>query len=465
MISQTKYTPITILQSSVTEQSMMVDCPSQQGKTAILQSYATNQANDLTPSSSSQIEKLISLQHENLQTVIDVFIEDNSLHVLTMAVQGKQSATQVPLSEDRCEKLLKEILPVLAYLHSQGVTHGNISPHSILMDKQNKPTLTDFHSLAELIIMAGGDICKPIINQLREIPVANIPNGNQFDLYSLGVTAIYLISNRELKHLYDQGTQQWQWNNYLSPSNGKLLRAINKLIGNQPTSATEVLQELQPLSRVITDHPILTQEFSSDSQQMPQSPSLDRQDLFANPQPTNFPPVLKSKNDWTKAVMIGGLFSGTLLLGLLLGNSFQQKSSNNPPLASPLSQPTEATQAPSPQVSSSPKNIMLGNWSGRYAINDTTSTLKITEQIGNSFAGQIITGGKRGGQFRLSIAGNINLRGKTISFRETSLVERPVGEKWFLGENTGILSDDLKTISGNGLDTKGNRYSWNLSKN
>jgi serine/threonine protein kinase len=261
MLNQTRYNAITIIQSSITEQSAIVDCPNQADRTAILQSYSIDQADELLASNKNQIDKLITVRHPHIQTVIDVFIEDETLHLVKGAVQGKPVATQVPLTEERCEKLLKEILPALGYLHEQGITHGNISPHSILLDKQNKPIITDFQAVTEMIITAGGDIPPSISTQLQEISVANIPDGQQFDLYSLGVTAIYLLSNRELKHLYDSSTQQWQWETYIRPNSGKLLRAINKLLSKQPTSAMEVLQELQTQSRVITDVPIASQDF------------------------------------------------------------------------------------------------------------------------------------------------------------------------------------------------------------
>lgn len=263
MLNQTKYNSITVIQSSLTEQSMMVECPSQADRAAILQSYTTDRADELLATYKTQIDRLVPLQHPNLQSTIDVFVEEHSLHLVTGAVQGKLLATLVPLPEERCEKLLKNILPVLSYLHDRQIAHGNISPQTIILTSQGQPILTNFQVITELIAAAGGDVKPTITQQLSEISVANIPSGQQFDLYSLGITIIYLLTNRELVHLYAPTTQKWQWVSHFRPSSSKLMRAIDLLLNNHTTSATEVLQEFQTQSKLIVDTPPPTQDFSS----------------------------------------------------------------------------------------------------------------------------------------------------------------------------------------------------------
>jgi serine/threonine protein kinase len=363
MLNQTKYNSITVLQSSITEQSVMVYCPDRAEKTAIVQSYSTDRADELLAAHSSQIDRLIPLDHPNIQSIIEVFVEEHNLHLVTGAVQGKRAATQVPLSAERCEKLLQDILPVLSYLHDRGITHGNISPDTILFQAQNQPVLTDFQAITELKIAAGGEVYPQIDRQLREISVTNIPNGQQFDLYSLGVTTIYLLSNRELKHLYDPTTQKWQWENHLGSSSGKLLRAIDRLL-NRPTSAAEVLQEFQIQSRVILDAPIPIQD-TIDRQssiypptQMSPTSTSDRTTTVLPP-PTNFQtnptniPSSSTENKSLKTLLIGGI-GGALLL--FVGMSIGSQTSKSP---EPISQtsvqvsPTPSQPSPIPDPSTS----------------------------------------------------------------------------------------------------------------
>ncbi len=245
MLNQTKYKPISIIQSSLTDRTVMVECPNELEQTGFLYSYASESSNVLLGLGQEQIDRLLLLRHPHLQPVIDVFDEDDSIHIVQGAVQGKPINTQIPLTEHRCEQLLKEILEVITYLHDRGIVHGNISSESILITGKNKFILTGFQSINNLIIAANGTAPISIFKQLTNIPVANLPTGKQFDLYTLGLTVIHLLTDRDLNYLYNPSTQQWQWERE-SIYSRKLVRIIDRLIGSQPIVIAEILAELSP---------------------------------------------------------------------------------------------------------------------------------------------------------------------------------------------------------------------------
>jgi serine/threonine protein kinase len=245
MLNQTKYKQINPIQSSLTDQSMMVECPNRPHDTGILYSYATERSKILLELGQEQIDRLLLLRHPHLQPLIDIFDEDDSIHIVQGAVQGKPIGTQIPLPEYLCEKLLKETLEVITYLHGQGVVHGNISPESILITSENKFILTSFQSINNLIIAANGTVPISIVKQLTKISVANLPKGERFDLYTLGLTVIHLLTDRDLNYLYNPTTQQWQWERE-SIYSRKLVRTIDRLIGSQPIVVAEILAELSP---------------------------------------------------------------------------------------------------------------------------------------------------------------------------------------------------------------------------
>jgi serine/threonine protein kinase len=265
MLDQTKYNLISNLQSSSTEKSEIVECSTQSNQMAILNSYSANSASQLIELARNQIDKLLSLRHPYLQAVIDVFSEDNSLHIVQGLAEGKPIATLLPLGAEDCDKLLKELLEVIAYFHDRDIIHGNISPESIIVDGKQKCILTNFKTINNLISTAKGEIAKSfILDQLSTIRVANIPQGKQFDLYSLGLTAIYLLTDRELEQLYDRNSHQWRWAEYTDCSE-KLITVIDRLISSRSISATEVLRKIKPS---LSDPPQLSQDparFNSDS--------------------------------------------------------------------------------------------------------------------------------------------------------------------------------------------------------
>jgi serine/threonine protein kinase len=246
MLNQNKYQPLYVNQSFLTEQSVIVECFNQPSQMAILNSYSANSASQLIELARSQIDKLLSLRHPYLQAIIDVFSEDNSLHIVRELAEGKPIATLVPLGAEDCDKLLKELLEVIAYLHDRDIIHGNISPETIIVDSKHKFILTNFKTISNLISTAKGEIAKSfILDRLSAIPVANIPQGKQFDLYSLGLTAIYLLTDRELEQLYDRTSHQWRWEEYTDCSE-KLVTVINRLISSRSIGATEILRKLKP---------------------------------------------------------------------------------------------------------------------------------------------------------------------------------------------------------------------------
>jgi serine/threonine protein kinase len=424
MLNQTKYTSITVIQSSFTEQSVMVDCPDKEDKTAIVQSYTTDRADEIIATYTSQIDRLISLRHPNIQSIIEIFVEGENLHLVTGAVQGKPAVATVPLSEERCEKLLKDILPVLTYLHEQGIVHGNISPETILFKAQNQPILTDFRAIVELKIAAGGDVAIPISQQLAALDLANIPNGKQFDLYSLGVTIIYLLSNRELKYLYNANTQKWQWENYLRPSSGKLRRSIDILL-NHHTSAADVLQEFQVQSTIIIDPPSPLPETSpytptstqpipipetstyTFTETTPPTSSTQTNTVFTTPTNIQHPQTgiqsASVDNKLPQTLLICGILGALMLfMGMSIGkNNLNPSSSNNS--ASPSidrnssSAPTSVSSPSSPISSSKPDSSPIELMNNNEASSLISQWLEAKKSIfGSSYiksAGEDLTTG------------------------------------------------------------------------
>ena len=256
MLEQTKYNPISTLQSSLIEKSAIVECSNQPKQMAILHSYAANSAPQLIELARSQIDRLLPLRHPHLQPVIDVFSENDSLHIVRGLVEGKPVSTLIPLSADDCEKLLKELLEVIVYLHDRDIIHGNISPETIIMDGKHKFILTNFKTINNLIGAAKGEVAKSdILDRLSTIPITNIPQGKQFDLYSLGLAAIYLSTDRELEQLYDRTNHQWQWKEHSTCSDEKLIGAIDRLISPRSISAAEILKRLKPSDQRLSDSP------------------------------------------------------------------------------------------------------------------------------------------------------------------------------------------------------------------
>jgi serine/threonine protein kinase len=261
---QNEYPIINTIKISLKEQFHWVKCPSPSdpSRACLLQSYATKSAAKLLEPLQWKIDQLLSLNHPHLQSIVDVFATENSLHIVQELEQWDGAIDKIPYPPIQARLLLQEITPALIYLHDRGMTHGNISPYTIVVNEQNKYILTNFLTITDLITEVGGDTYPRLRSQLEQIPVLNLPTGQEWDLYSLGVTTIALLTNLDYQHLYDPISQKWQWHNYVDCSE-ELTKAIDRLLGQE-----------QPQLQVATD-PLAKSDLAGTKPHHP--PSKDRQ--------------------------------------------------------------------------------------------------------------------------------------------------------------------------------------------
>ncbi|MCZ8192569.1 MAG: GUN4 domain-containing protein [Microcystis sp. LE19-338.1B] len=156
-------------------------------------------------------------------------------------------------NEAKIKHLLSEILPILEFIHSKQVIHRDIKPENIIRRKSdNKLILVDFGA-AKFVSPLNRSMTGTIIGSAEYIAPEQ-GNGkavNASDLYSLGVTCLYLLTGISPFDLFDGGEHQWVWRQSLvnNPVSNELGNILDKLIEfgtkKRYQSASEVLQALQ----------------------------------------------------------------------------------------------------------------------------------------------------------------------------------------------------------------------------
>jgi serine/threonine-protein kinase len=103
---------------------------------------------------------------------------------------------------------------------------------------------------------------------------------------------------------------------------------------------------------------------------------------------------------------------------------------------------------------------LKGEWTGTYGPLNTPATLLIKESGNGKFRGTL-----QQGAVRVAFSGSLNASTRQLTFKETQVLS---GEGWSLGENTGTLSADGKSMTGRGGDAMsaqlGMSYNWTFSK-
>ncbi|HEY9639222.1 MAG TPA: protein kinase [Coleofasciculaceae cyanobacterium] len=170
-------------------------------------------------------------------------------------------------SELEIRQLLAQLLPVLHYIHANGVIHRDISPDNlILRSTDHLPVLIDFGGVKQVAAAAASQFMTPeqlppVATRLGKVgyaPDEQMQSGlvsPPSDLYALAMTAMVLMTGKEpLELVSGQTFQTWQQQLDLSSN---LATVLLKMLSPQPAarfqSALEVLHALQLVADAAAD--------------------------------------------------------------------------------------------------------------------------------------------------------------------------------------------------------------------
>ena len=157
--------------------------------------------------------------------------------------------------------LLRQLLPVLAALHSQDLLHGDLSPANLLRrDSDGLPVPLDFGLLRG---SSGGSAGERLLGATPGYAPPELASGEPaqpwMDLHALGVVTLVLLSGEAPGHLLDPTTMQWRWPAALE-AHPDLLRQLQRLLSRHPderfASAGQALVAVQSLAMPDSTGPV-----------------------------------------------------------------------------------------------------------------------------------------------------------------------------------------------------------------
>ncbi len=178
----------------------------------------------------------------------------------------KKQAQGEKFTEAEVIELLKNILPVLSYIHAKDVIHRDISPDNLMLRRSdNLPVLIDFGAVKQLPASKGFWFTqlaanRTILGKKGYAPEEQLRQGKVFpssDLYSLAVTALVLVTGKEPQKLYDSYQGNWRWGEIkISPQFASILK---KMLSYKPSDryplAEQVLKDLEVAANTKVTNP------------------------------------------------------------------------------------------------------------------------------------------------------------------------------------------------------------------
>jgi WD40 repeat protein len=259
------------------------------------QNQGTNNAEQGLELFRQEAQRLWELgQHPQIPQLLAYFEPDHqprgssTAAIVQTLIEGESLAQKLKVegafSEIEVRQILKELLPVLQFVHERNIIHRDINPGNIIRRNitfTSPPAPSSSSSSLKLrpLRLQGEGSMKLLENQLvivdfsaakftsktalaktgtvigsaayispEQMRGKALPSS---DLYSLGVTCIHLLTDIHPFELFNSLEGVWVWQDYLTNSvSPQLTKMLNKMledaVKNRYQSAVEILKDLEP---------------------------------------------------------------------------------------------------------------------------------------------------------------------------------------------------------------------------
>ena len=194
-------------------------------------------------------------QHPQIPRLYKYFTENEYQYLVQEWIQGDNLIKFVKnksiVQEQDIIRILKNLLPVLEFVHNNHIIHRDIKPENIIFCPDRTLVLVDFGAAKlfkdRLLQQTGTIIGSPEYiapEQLRGKAVFSS------DIYSLGITCLYLLTGVSPFDLYSDSEDNWVWRDYLCSNTislelGQIIdRMIVRATARRYISAKQALQDL-----------------------------------------------------------------------------------------------------------------------------------------------------------------------------------------------------------------------------
>ncbi len=146
---------------------------------------------------------LVDLEHPNLVRIFDLDFHEDRPFLVMDYVHGRnleQYAREEPVTQRRAAALVAKLAEVMAVAHRHGITHCDIKPNNVLMDKLGEPRLIDFgmarlrHAWSDRTPTSWGGTVAYMAPEQARLETDRI--GPRSDIFALGGVLYFLLTGQ-----------------------------------------------------------------------------------------------------------------------------------------------------------------------------------------------------------------------------------------------------------------------------
>ncbi|XFA72248.1 IMS domain-containing protein [Thermosynechococcaceae cyanobacterium Okahandja] len=205
-----------------------------------------------------QIPSLLAFFQERAPSVIEgggqqyFYLVQEFIDGETLADELEQ---QGRFSEEKVRHVLKELLPVLDYIHQKGVIHRDIKPTNIMRQSSEN---SKFPGQQRLYLIDFGAVKQ--ISQVTQVVKGSTriytehyaapeqARGERVfpssDLYALAVTCLVLLTGKQPEDLFDPYHHRWRWQHYAHVSL-QLEKVLERMLAINPNDRYQSAREVE----------------------------------------------------------------------------------------------------------------------------------------------------------------------------------------------------------------------------
>jgi serine/threonine protein kinase len=307
------------------------------GEKCVIKQFAPYSGNDSDTEKNRFQDEAKQLQrlgeHPQIPALLAFFSERGYLYFVQQYIEGENLAEELErrgiFDEARVRGFLEDLLGILQVVHQQGVIHRDLKPYNIMRRKSDqKLVLIDFGISKQL---EANPSTGTSIGSLGYSPLEQFWGGKAYpssDLYSLGVTAFFLMSGISphqilaiaMEETSPAHAHNWaeHWRNYVEyPVSDNLGAVLDKLM------QIDHKQRYQSASDVLAD--LTGRKMHQQKTQVQYTPTAQPHlktpvgtELSVQPQ--------KTRSIWHTIQGIAGGILGVFVLGVVILASLSDKS-------------------------------------------------------------------------------------------------------------------------------------------